>query len=239
MAAISANAVVTGNMAQTTVTTGAEAAWTGLVASLGAVDGAGIGVAIMDSGISPHCSLADKVVVSVDFTRDRNRGRGLDGYGHGTHMAGIVAGVKCDGKRQTGAAGMAPGAHLINLRVLDDTGAGKVADVVEAIDWAIENRAQYAIRVINLSLGTPVTQSYRNDPMGQAVERAVKAGMVVVASAGNRGQTPEGKTVMASVDSPGNSPYAITVGALRARTPIGETPWRPGVRADQPRSTTW
>ncbi len=72
--------------------------------------------------------------------------------------------------------------------------------------------------------------------MGQAVERAVKAGIVVVASAGNRGETPDGKTVMASVRSPGNSPYAITVGALRRdRT----NTWRPGVRADRPRSTTW
>ncbi len=84
--AVSANAVVTGNMAQTTITTGAVAAWTGQVASLGAVDGSGIGVAIVDSGISPHCALAGKVVVSVDFTRNRNRGRGLDGYGHGTHI---------------------------------------------------------------------------------------------------------------------------------------------------------
>ncbi len=235
--AVSANAVVTGNMAQTTITTGAVAAWTGQVASLGAVDGSGIGVAIVDSGISPHCALADKVVVSVDFTRNRNRGRGLDGYGHGTHAAGIVAGAKCDGTRQTGAAGMAPGAHLINLRVLDDTGAGQVADVVEAIDYAIDHRVEYNIRVINLSLGTPVTQSYRDDPMGQAVERAVKAGMVVVASAGNGGETPDGKTVMASVRSPGNSPYAITVGALRQ--PPATTRWRPGVRADQPRSTTW
>ena len=133
----------------------------------------------------------------MDFTRNRNRGRGLDGYGHGTHIAGIVAGAgAATGARKTGAAGMAPGAHLINLRVLDDSGAGQVADVVEAIDWAIDNRVQYNIRIINLSLGTPVTQSYRDDPMGQAVERAVKAGIVVVASAGNRGETADGKTVL-------------------------------------------
>ena len=106
--------------------------------SLGAVSGTGVGVAIIDSGISPHSALAGKVVVSVDFTRNRNRGRGLDGYGHGTHVAGIVAGAALDQKRKEGAAGMAPGAHLVNLRVLDDTGTGLVADVVEAIDWAIE-----------------------------------------------------------------------------------------------------
>ena len=72
--------------------------------------------------------------------------------------------------------------------------------------------------------------------MGQAVERAVKAGIVVVASAGNRGETPEGKTVLASVSSPGNSPYAITVGALRSNGTADRatTPWRPGARADRP-----
>ena len=214
VAAVAANAVVTSHMALTTATTGADAAWAGLVNALGAVDGSGIGVAIVDSGIAAHSALAGKVVVSVDFTR--NRGRGIDGYGHGTHIAGIVAGQGIDKARKSGAAGMAPGAHLINLRVLDDSGAGQVADVVEALDWAIDNRLRYNIRVINLSLGTPVTQSYKDDPMGQAVERAVKAGIVVVASAGNRGETSDGKTVLSSISSPGNSPYAITVGALRS-----------------------
>ena len=222
---------------------GADAAWAGLVASLGAVDGTGIGVAIVDSGISPHSALAGKVVVSVDFTRDRNRGRGLDGYGHGTHMAGIVAGAELDQKRKAGAAGMAPGAHLINLRVLDDTGAGQVADVVEAIDWCIDQPgASTTSASSTCRSGTPVTQSYRDDPMGQAVERAVKAGIVVVASAGNRGETPEGKTVLASVSSPGNSPYAITVGAMRTNGTADRGDDTPGAlelaRPDRD-STTW
>jgi serine protease AprX len=85
---------------------------------------------------------------------------------------------------------MAPAAHLINLKVLDSNGAGEAADVIEAIDWAVKYRRQFGIRVINLSLGAAPTQSYKDDPICQAVERAAKAGIVVVTSAGNAGQTP-------------------------------------------------
>ena len=112
---------------------------------------------------------------------------------------------------------MAPAAHLINLKVLGSDGSGEAADVIEAIDWAIRYRKQFGIRVINLSLGAAPTQSYKDDPICLAVERAVKAGLVVVASAGNYGQTPDGKLVFGSVTSPGISPYAITVGALRTQ----------------------
>ncbi len=228
--AVAANAVVTSHMALTTATTGADAALAGMVASLGAVNGGGVGVAVIDSGIAAHKSLSGKVVVSMDFTRDKAMGKGRDGYGHGTHIAGIVAGAELDRRKAQGAGGMAPGAHLINLRVLGDDGSGLVADVVEAVDWAIANRAQYNIRIINMSLGAPVTQSYQDDPLGQAVERAVRAGIVVVASAGNRGLTADGKTVLGSVTSPGNSPYAITVGAVRANGTAGRgddtlAPW--------------
>src|SRR6185436_16290778 len=89
--------------------------------------------------------------------------------------------------------------------------------VIEAIDAAIKFKTQLGIRVINLSLGAAPTQSYKYDPICLAVERGVKAGIVVVASAGNYGQTPEGKQVYGSVTSPGISPYAITVGALRTQ----------------------
>ena len=108
---------------------------------------------------------------------------------------------------------MAPAAHLINLKVLGSDGSGEAADLIEAIDWAIRYRKQFGIRVLNLSLGAAPTQSYKDDPICLAVERAVKAGLVVVASAGNYGQTRDGKLVFGSVTSPGISPYAITVGA--------------------------
>ena len=128
---------------------------------------------------------------------------------------------------------MAPAAHLINLKVLGDDGSGEAADVIEAIDWAIRYRKQFGIRVLNLSLGAAPTQSYKDDPICLAVERAVKAGLVVVASAGNYGQTPDGKLVFGSVTSPGISPYAITVGALRTQgtaRSVATTRWRRGAR---------
>src|SRR5688500_20121063 len=116
---------------------------------------------------------------------------------------------------------MAPAAHLISLNVLDSNGLGRADAVIAAIDFAIEYRKQFGIRVLNLSLGAAPTQSYKDDPICLAVERAVKAGLVVVASAGNYGQDENGKRVFGSVTSPGISPYAITVGALRTQGTVG------------------
>ncbi len=211
---VSADATVQ-SQAITTQTTGAEAAWSGLIPELGATSGRGVGVAIIDSGIASHPSLAGRVVVNLDFTDER--GRGGDGYGHGTHIAGIVAAKSNRNGVEGAETGMAPGAHLLNLKVLGADGSGKASDVIEAIDWAIANKSRYAIRVLNLSLGMAPTQSYRDDPLCQAVERAARAGLVVVASAGNFGQTEDGRTVLGSVTSPGISPFAITVGALRTQ----------------------
>ena len=145
--------------------------------------GHGVGIAVLDSGVASHPDLGNRVVMSVDFVEPD--GDGDDGYGHGTHVAGIAAG-RASGRV---GSGVAPGAHLINLRVLNDEGWGHASTVIEAIDWAIEHKDQYGIRVLNLSLGTGVTESYRDDPLGQAVERAVASGLVVVCSAGNFGKT--------------------------------------------------
>ena len=211
---LSGNATVRSAMALTTQFTGAEAAWAGAIESLGRVNGSGIGVAVIDSGIDVrHPALQNRVIASVDFT-DR-RGRGEDFYGHGTHIAGIIAARGFKNGAVGADSGMAPAAHLINLKVLGADGSGEAADVIEAIDFAIKFRHQLGIRVINLSLGAVPTQSYKDDPLCLAVERAAKAGLVVVASAGNYGQTPDGKLVYGSVTSPGISPYAITVGTTR------------------------
>ena len=103
---------------------------------------------------------------------------------------------------------------FIDVRVLGRTGVGYTSDVLAGIDWAIANRTKYGIRVINLSLGHPVAESAATDPLCLAVERAVKAGIVVVTSAGNYGLTSTGAPVLGGITSPGNSPAAITVGAL-------------------------
>jgi subtilisin family serine protease len=127
--AVSGNSLIRSHMAITTKVTGAQAAWEGAVKSLGKVDGSGVGVAILDSGIAAdHPALANRVVVSVDFTD--KRGRGHDFYGHGTHIAGIVA-ARGFQKAVAGAdSGMAPAAHLINLKVLGDDGSGEAADLI-------------------------------------------------------------------------------------------------------------
>ncbi len=208
---LSGNPVVYSHTWVTAATIGADAAWAGAIATLGAVNGRGIGVAIIDSGIADHPALGDRVVASVDFTDQLGSGR--DQYGHGTHIAGIVSARSF---RNTGAeSGIAPAAHLINLKVLGADGSGRASDVIEAIDWAIRYRELFGIRVLNLSLGTAPTQSYKDDPICQAVERAVKAGLVVVASAGNYGTNDQNQQVFGSITSPGISPYAITVGAIR------------------------
>jgi len=188
----------------------ADRVWRGS-GGLTPLSGAGIGVAVIDSGVDPnHEALKNRIVATVDFTG----GTGVDRYGHGTHVAAIIAG-------QPGSSGehggIAFGANIINLRVLDDRGSGKASSVIEAIDWAIDNRGNYRIRVINLSVGAPVLQPYRDDPLCEAVERAVAAGIVVVTSAGNHGTTKDGTVQFGGVTSPGNDPNVITVGALDTR----------------------
>ena len=200
----------------TAETIGADQVWAGSNGTP-ALTGKGITVAVIDSGIDTrHVSLKNKVLHTEDFTG----GDGQDRFGHGTHIAGIVAGQPTTTPDGRTYRGIASDVQLVNLRVLDETGGGTVSAVIEAIDWAIDHRRQYDIRVINLSLGAPVLQPYRDDPLCEAVERAVDAGIVVVAAAGNYGTTPDGKLVLGMITSPGNDPRALTVGALDAH----ETP---------------
>ena len=188
---------------------------TGGLLGIGAVPGVtgqGVGVAVVDSGISYHSALAYKVVANVSFvTGDSSTN---DTYGHGTHVAGIIAGKSGVSPTSLYDSGIAPGVQLVNVRVLGARGTGYTSDVIAGIDWVIENRSRYNIRVMNLSLGHPVGEPSATDPLCEAVARAVGAGIVVVASAGNDGQSAEGNPILGGITSPGNSPFAITVGAL-------------------------
>ncbi len=220
LAHISADAPVVSDMAITNKVTGASAMWQGTSGLLGLLaqqgyDGHGIGVAVVDSGISPHSALDSRVIARVNLVSWEGLSSG-DPYGHGTHVAGIIGGNTSAAKFVTPAfaGGSAPGVNLIDVRVLGSTGVGYTSDVIAGIDWAIANRSRYGIRVINLSLGHAVTEPAAIDPLCQAVARAVQAGVVVIASAGNYGVTSRGEPVLGGITSPGNSPYAITVGAI-------------------------
>ena len=182
------------------------------IGALPAVTGKGIGVAVVDSGInSQHTALQNKVVAAVSFvTGDAST---ADAFGHGTHVAGIIAGLPTT-VTSLYTGGMAPGANLVNVRVLGADGTGLTSDVIAGIDWAIAHKSTYNIRVINLSLGHPVFESCSVDPLCAEVQKAVNAGIVVVAAAGNYGKADSGQMVLGSIASPGNSPYAITVGAV-------------------------
>jgi serine protease AprX len=175
------------------------------------VDGAGIGVAIIDSGVTrAHDDLSgNRIVQFVDFVDLQPQPH--DGYGHGTHVAGIIAGsgYDSDGARR----GIAPGAHLIVLRALDERGDGFISSAIAAVDYAIDQRAAYNIRVINLSVAAGVYESFKNDPLTLAARRAVDAGIVVVTAAGNLGRNDKGQPQFGGITSPGNAPWVLTVGA--------------------------
>src|SRR5919199_4641794 len=170
--------------------------------------GQGVTVAVLDSGITRDADLVqptDRILASVNFADPLSTL--ADPGGHGTHVAGTIAG---NGTRSNGQyVGIAPGANLVDVRVLDANGNGRISSVVLGIQWALDHRTQYNIRVLNLSLGAPPPANYRLDPVSAAVEMAWARGLVVVAAAGNDGA---GK-----VDSPGADPYVITVGATDDR----------------------
>ena len=178
------------------------------------LDGTGIGIAVLDSGIdSAHHSFLNRsngirVVYSEDFTGE---GRTDDPYGHGTHVASLAAGNGRISNKEY--MGVAPNANLINLRVLNSQGLGTTASVLRALDWVTTNRAAYNIRIVNMSLGMPAIDSYRNDPVCRAVRRLVDAGVVVFAAAGNNGKDSDGNKLYGHIHAPGNEPSAITVGA--------------------------
>ncbi len=185
-------------------------------------NGTGIGVAVIDSGITDEPDLhgpnGSRIVYAQSLIGNASAN---DLFGHGTHVAGIVAGT--GGLSQGVYAGVATNANLINLQVLNQNGQGNDSGVIAALQAAIQLKWQYNIRVINLSLGRPVYESYTVDPLCQAVEAAWHAGMVVVVAAGNQGRNnSENTSGYATIQAPGNDPYAITVGATKNEWNAGQ-----------------
>ena len=184
-------------------------------------DGYGLRVAVIDSGINDNEAFQDGTTSRLVYQKSFIKGVSStsDGYGHGTHVASIIAGDGEGADISTAKyRGMAPYADIVNLRVLDDNGAGKDSYVIAALQWITENKADRKanlnIRVVNMSLGRPVYESYKNDPLCKAVEAVWQAGIVVVVAAGNDGRNNQGNSNgYGTINSPGNDPYVITVGA--------------------------
>jgi serine protease AprX len=181
--------------------------------------GDGVAVAVIDTGIAGD--LPDFRVSSSDATSrviatavsNPDATTATDLYGHGTHVAGLVAG---NGRALAPSdpvygryVGGAPSANLVSIKASDDHGRSSVADVIAGLQFAVDHRTEYGIRVVNLSLVSSQTLSYRIDPLDAAVEAAWFHGLVVVAAAGNEGTAPG-----AVSHAPGNDPFAITVGAV-------------------------
>ena len=163
--------------------------------------GAGVVVALMDSGIAAHPDLpSGKVIARVDLANDG--APGLDPAGHGTHLAGIIAG------HGTEFRGVAPDARLVDIRVLDQSGVGTLRSVVAGFEWLLDNRGALGIRVLNLSFGTTQTSSYHADLLAALAESAWFAGITVVAAAGNDGDD------IGTISTPGADPFIITAGSF-------------------------
>jgi serine protease AprX len=165
-------------------------------------DGSGVTVAVLDTGLIDSPDLGNRVLARVDFTADHD---GLDHFGHGSHMAGIIAG---NGSASAGKwVGVAPGANLVSVKVAGADGSTDVSVVIAGLQWVRTYAAQYGIKILNLSFGTDSRQSYLVDPLNYAVEQLWFSGVLVVVAAGNRG--PHGGTI----NKPADDPFVVSVGA--------------------------
>ena len=206
-----------GSMYRITDRAGIQAAW-----NKGVIDkdvtGKDVTVAVIDTGIAPVAGLdgSHKVVDGPDLSFD-GQGAGsryLDAYGHGTHMAGIIAGEddKFDTKHpdSTQFAGVAPDARLLNMKVGAADGGADVSQIIAALDWVVEHRKDHGmnVRVVNLAYGTESVQPWQVDPLARAVENAWNAGLVVVTAAGNDG------LAASSLLMPAADPHVLAVGAV-------------------------
>ena len=192
--------------------------------------GKGIGVCILDTGIYEHIDFTGRIWAFYDFLAFKRRP--YDDNGHGTHVAGLVAG---DGTASMGKyRGAAPGCGIISLKVLDRYGTGSQDDVLRALRWIRENRQQYRIRVVNISVGTTCNSKRNHARLLESVEQLWDEVVVVVTAAGNQGPRP------GSITAPGSSKKVITVGssdllegrsAISGRGPTAECVCKPDIVA--------
>lgn len=169
--------------------------------------GAGVTIAVIDTGVAPHYDLTrpvNRIIGFKDFVN--NKTSPYDDNGHGTHVAGIIAG---NGYSSRGLyTGIAPEANILGIKALNSKGSGNMSDIIAAIEYVVESKDEYDTKIVNLSFGSPSNTNYLKDPLCKAVREAKNAGLIVVAAAGNSG--PETRTIV----SPGISPDVITVGAV-------------------------
>ena len=172
--------------------------------------GKGVGVAVLDTGVSPLPDLQGRLVHGPDLSGEASL---VDTYGHGTAMAGLIAGNGAASAERDGGAytGVAPAAHVVAVKVAGRNGVVDVSTVLQAMHWISAYREQYGIRVLNLSWGVASTQSPSIDPINHAVQRLWSQGIVVVVAAGNSGSSS------GTITKPGDDPVVLTVGALNDR----------------------
>jgi len=200
------------------------------------ISGAGVTVAVVDTGfhyddVSAQ-GIGTRMIAQADFVDNSyctnmhysqqysnhcliQRAYSRDDHGHGSHIASTVASQLIDANTGT-TLGVAPGANILSIRVLDENGSGTYIDVIEGIQYAVDSKELYNIRVINLSVTAPATGPYFLDPVNQAVAAAWAAGITVVVAAGNDGSHAQTITI------PGNSPYVVTVGAINTAETAGD-----------------
>jgi serine protease AprX len=167
--------------------------------------GAGVGVALIDSGVADLPDLAGRVIDGPDLSDDED---GLDRYGHGTFMAGLIAGDGTSSQRADSTVrrtGVAPSAHVVNVKVAGADGSTTLARLLVALDWVVAHRGEFNIKVVNLSFAADPAASWLYDPLALAASYATHVGLTVVAASGNDG----GRTA-----SPAYAPNVLAVGAL-------------------------
>ena len=181
--------------------------------------GRGVGVAVVDTGIAgdlPDFYTGGQSRVIASAVTNPCAKNATDNVGHGTHVAGLIAGNSLNYpglKKLMGRyMGVAPRANLVSVKVSDDDGDTTVLDVINGLQFVVDNKDALGIRVVNLSLSSTAPESYRTDPLDAAVEAAWFSGIVVVAAAGNDGDAPGAVSY-----APGNDPFVITAGALDDR----------------------